>query len=1183
MTVKGFKSFAEKTSLEFPEGITAIVGPNGSGKSNITEAIRWALGEQSAKSLRGGKMHDVIFSGTATRKPLNIAEVTLEFDNSDHFLPLDQNVVSVTRRLFLNGESEYFLNSKITRLKDIVDLFTDSGLGKNSFSIISQGQVEEVFNSKPEERRVIFEEAAGVLKYKKRKNQAETKLEETTDNLDRIQDILNELGKQLRPLKQQKETAEKFKSLQKEFVSLDIDVTVHEINRLRAEWEQSKQKLIEISQELTEQNQTFEKEREKTQSVLFKESEIESEIEKLQNNILELTRLEEKLTGEKNVWNERYKFTDENRQKAILLKRKLEEDLQKFKEEDTQETKKLLNLEKEWETTKSVIEELQNEISFLKKDPNLQIEKIRSEYIEKMQETSSLKNEMSYTEKNLSRVEYQLLKKIESFKKNEILLADAVSSQESELKELDRVRSHLEDCLQDFQKIKIDYETLRKQKNQFEKDYRSTKDAYDRLLFQIRHLENWRKNYAGLYAGVRSVLQNKDDLKGIIGVVAELVDVEKKYEAAIETALGSAGQFVAVQTEKDASQAIYYLRNHKKGRATFLPLSTVQPRKVPYTIVKQFENMPGYLGMAFELVSYEEALSPIIKHLLGTTLVTTTIEDALVIAKKIDFRYKIVSLEGDTVNAGGSLTGGMKQSQNQSLLTVKNDIENLERQRKNIKAKRDALKTSLAQLTQLSAQQEKKMEQMRKNGEEIRSQEYKLQTKQEMKNEKIQQYKKEVHAIEFERQALEKEKQTLCNQKLAISTKLKATEQEMKEYERKLTNENKMKHNQNEKLLQKETELEQVREKANTFQEKVIISTQKSSMFREQIERKEKELSQIKKEIQITSKKEVMEETEKITKKIQKISHSIQFHNQSMQEKILLKDELKKEVKLNERIVEHLHQKKEQLLTKKSEQSSQISRLEVTLDHLLDHLNGQYKLTYEEATIKATPPASLEESKQRLTHLKEQINQLGPVNLQAIEEYKEIFLRYENLDAQKEDLTEAKQHLMDTMKEMDEEVKRRFKKTFTQIQEKFSEIFPKMFGGGQALLSLTDPGNYLDAGVEMSAQPPGKKLQHLSLLSGGERSLTAIALLFAIIQVRPVPFCILDEAEAALDDANIARFGNFLRSFNGEPQFIIITHRKGTMEKADTLYGVTMQEKGVSKLISVKLNEMEKKSPISSK
>lgn len=1175
LKVKGFKSFADPTTIEFNEGVTAVVGPNGSGKSNVIEAIRWVMGEQSAKSLRGGRMNDVIFSGTNKRKPMNIAQVTLTLDNSTGFLPIDFDEVSISRRLNRNGESDYAINNQSCRLKDIVDLFMDSGLGKESFSIISQGQVEAIFNSKPEERRAIFEEAAGVFKYKMQKQQAERKLEDTQANLDRVQDILYELEAQVEPLKDQAEKAKRYTALSDELTDTDIGLSVLSIKQFAKELEELKTSWEAIDKEIKALDQTVNKEL-ATQKGLKDELElINDQREQLQERILDTVQQIERTESALAIRKEKVKHKEE----FLTAKKETIADLTLQQSELDQsidsKNQELAELQAATAELKRALSEKRERLGYLQEGTDERIDELRGQYIDLMQAKASLNNEEQSLTQQVAKFGLQSERMNQRTKEIEQTKADEEQALADKSKELEKVSRELESLLEKFNQLDHDKKTFDSTFYKKQQHLQGLKNEFERSKARHSSLLQMQQNYAGYFAGVKEIMQHQDQLDGIVGTVADLMRIPSKYLEAIDTVLGTSSQFIVVENEKAGRQAIQYLKRNRSGRATFLPLTTIKPRYVQSQLLQTAQLTPGYIGVASELIEFNQGVSSIMQNLLGNTIVASDLDSANTIARAIGFRHRVVSLDGNVMNAGGSMTGGGSRSNNAHIFTQKEELETLGQKLKDLEPKISEKEKALEAFVNSRQTIEEELSTIRSQGEEKRYIENDLKKEISHLEESINQLSQQLKANRFETNEMQMEHNevttrldSLTTEKADVLNQIDAINAEMKELnEAKADSSNK----QEELLKEIEGISEQLAAKRELLAStKALLANLKDQQASIQDQLKKNELDM--ETYQTEAVNETEEELEERLTSLNEHYESFKLDDQSTkdQAKALSTeiDELETSIKSNQKTLS------EQTAAKNKNEVNQ-SKYEVNLDHQLHYLVDEYAISYEEA--EKLPPLELtyEQAKDRVKQLKQSIKSLGPVNLNAIEEYDQVSTRYEFLSEQQADLLDAKAQLHNTMDEMDEEVKKRFKASFDEIKDQFAKVFPQMFGGGQAALQLTDPDDLLTSGVEIIAQPPGKKLASLSLLSGGERALTAISLLFAIIQVSPIPFCILDEAEAALDESNVARFGRYLRHFETDTQFIVITHRRGTMEQADSLYGITMQEKGVSKLVSVKLEDVD--------
>ncbi|MBX0356475.1 chromosome segregation protein SMC [Halobacillus sp. Nhm2S1] len=1170
----GFKSFAERVTVDFVSGVTSVVGPNGSGKSNITDAIRWVLGEQSARSLRGSKMEDIIFAGSESRAPLNMAEVTLTLDNTDQALPLDYQEVSVTRRVYRSGESEFYINNQTCRLKDIVDLFMDSGLGREAFSIISQGKVEEILSSKAEDRRSIFEEAAGVLKYKQRKKKAEYKLSETQENLNRVEDIIWEIDGQLEPLKEQAAVAKDYLEKKDELKNVEISLLITQIQQVHGEWESILKDLEEVKSQENELSEKIEADEVSLKSQRDHVESLDASIENMQAKLLQLTRDLENLEGKKQLMKERHKHFEENKSKLEEAYEDLSDKLVNLKAIAEEEAQKLEQMKEKRENTK---QELNQTTQALKQDLHLiedEIEDLKSEYIELLNKQAAKRNEKQLLEKQLNQIHSKKGSQIDKFKdlrSERTKLEEQLTSMTVELENLTKQREELESQVQELSK-------------RYEKNKQTYQEWQEKLYKGYQYLENMRskkemleemkEDFSGYFHGVREVLKasQKGQLQGIHGAVLELIDIPSHLLTAIETALGAQAQHIVVKDEQTGRQVIHWLKTNNKGRATLLPLTSIQPRSVHGSA--SLSQQEGYVGVAADLIQYDTGHSKAIQHLLGHIVIAEGLEHANQIARVLNRKYRVVTLDGDVVNPGGSMSGGAKKQSKQSLFTREKELQELSEKIVAYDAKALDVEDKVKKLKTTLAEQEKEKEQWNVKLSELKDEEYEKQSDQrevQLKldhlNDQLQlfdqdqaQYDQDSHHADQQLNELDDTLRTLEKQLVSVNTKIEeltTTKERQKEDEANLQERRQKLQIQ---LAEQESAVNNQKEKADRYQQEKDLIEQELRGNRVSYQQlmEVKESNQTEEEIQAqienmrTAKEETTSSIEMKRKERQELAADIQQAEQR----------LKEWKRRHQNFIQDLQQKE-----------VRANRLDVELENMLQYLQEEYVMTFEKAKRDYPGVDDIDEASTKVKLIKRAIEELGTVNLGAIDEYDRIKERYEFLKGQQEDLLEAKQTLHTVINEMDGEMKRKFEDTFTKIRAEFGEVFRTLFGGGRADLQLTDPNDMLETGVDIVAQPPGKKLQNMSLLSGGERALTAIALLFSILRVRPVPFCVLDEVEAALDEANVDRFAKFLKEFSEKTQFIVITHRKGTMEESDVLYGVTMQESGVSKLVSVRLEE----------
>ena len=1168
--IQGFKSFADKTKVVFDQGVTAVVGPNGSGKSNITESLRWALGESSVKSLRGGKMPDVIFAGTESRKPLNYASVVVTLDNQDGFIKDAGQEIKIERHIYRTGDSEYKIDGKKVRLRDIHDLFLDTGLGRDSFSIISQGKVEEIFNSKPEERRAIFEEAAGVLKYKTRRKETESKLQQTQDNLDRLEDIIYELDNQIKPLEKQAATARKFIELDGQRKAIYLDVLVAQIQASKAELDLTEEELNQVQELLTSYYQKREELEEENQTLKKKRHDLQAEMTKDQSTLMDLTGLISELERKLALSKLETEQVALNQQEAQARLASLDEKRNALIQEKEEKEANLSQLEENLAVNTKELNRLEAELLAFSDDPDQMIEQLRERFVAFLQEEADVSNQLTRIENDLENSRQQTQKQEEQLESLKEQLASAKSkASEQELA--------LKSAKEEVQSLLADYQTNAKQEEEQKQAYQSQQNQlFDRLdslknkQAKAQSLENILKNHSNFYAGVKSVLQEKNRLGGIIGAVSEHLTFDVRYQTALEIALGASSQHIIVEDEQAATKAIDFLKRNRAGRATFLPLTTIKARSISGQYQDVIASSPGFLGMADELVTFDAKLEAIFKNLLATTAIFDTVEHARDAARKVRYQVRMVTLDGTELRTGGSYAGGANR-QNNSIF-IKPELEQLQKEiaqeEKLLRQEEENLKSVQEALNELS----QTLETIKYQGEQARIQEQGLYLAYQQTSQQVEELETLLKLQEQELTNLrggdwqaEKEK---CQERLAIIvTEKQKLESEIEE----------IKSNKN-----------AIQERYQNLQEKIsqerLLKTEMLGQKRYEvadIERINKELENLNNE-QEEIERLLQEKVDNLVKVDTELLAKQEAEAKSQKEEIQ-QGLIRKQFELDDiegqldDIASHLdqaRQQNEEWIRKQTRAEATKEKITDRLRYLQGQLTEEYQISYTEALEQANPLEDLAVAEQEVKDLEKSIRSLGPVNLDAIEQFDEVHERLEFLNSQRDDILSAKNLLLETITEMNDEVKERFKSTFEAIRESFKVIFKQMFGGGQADLILTE-GDLLTAGVEISVQPPGKKIQSLNLMSGGEKALSALALLFSIIRVKTIPFVILDEVEAALDEANVKRFGDYLNRFDKDSQFIVVTHRKGTMAAADSIYGVTMQESGVSKIVSVKLKDLE--------
>ncbi|MFD1672822.1 chromosome segregation protein SMC [Agrilactobacillus yilanensis] len=1177
LKIVGFKSFAEPTTLEFTQGVTGIVGPNGSGKSNITEAVRWAMGEQSAKGLRGERMSDVIFAGTQLRPALNLAEVTLNFDNRDRALKMDQDTLVVTRKIFRNGDSEFYINKKACRLKDITNLFLDSGLGKASFSIISQGQVEAIFNSRPEDRRTIIEETAGVHQYKIQKDAALQKLEKTGDNLNRVEDIINEIETQLEPLHEQSSLAKEYieqkgqyDKLYQAWLTLNIDqkntlklATETQLETLETTLEKLKTTRTELSETLA-QNQ-------------HSQTATDQQLDAQQQQLVTTTKALEALKGRVNA-------TDQQHNQIGSQIQEYQTQLQAYTAEQQQLTTAKTALNAAAATLDQAAKDLKTEITLLqaqagdsKDDLAAKLQDQNDHYLDLLQQQAQIRNSLVMLDKQNQVLENQIQRLTAQHQAK-------TAAYEKFAAQIKTVKANVQDGQKQFDAMTAQIETLQHQQQQLDQQYHQANqdllratEIYQKAQTKLTGLQELQNSFNGFYQGPKYILRRKAQIAGVQGAVAELITVPETYQTGIETVLNSQLQNIVVQSEAVAKTCIELLRKDHQGRATFLPLDSIKQFSVATAVSQQLTGQPGYLGTAADLVQVQPQYQKVAQHLLGTVLMVDTLEHGIQIARLIHRRYRIVTLAGDLLSTSGAMSGGALARNSSNLLQQNRQIE-----------------TAKVQIAKMSVALDQKQSAVAAQKAQLTTLDQKIQTlqvQQKSDNTAYSQYHDELTNLENEADYAQRELKTLAynletskeqaedlqteiaeNQAqqattvTAIATtneKIAALKTALADYdEQRFENNTQL----NQKLIQNSALLEQIKSsklqlttnqsRQTAVSAQIETLTQKIADLTAQNSNRLTSQAEVKQQLTVTEAK--LKTTTAAVKKLQTQRQALQTLVAEQQQQLT-------------RQVELVENTKTELATNRQKHELLVQQI---TEHLTT-LETDYHETYQasKAKLKTLPSLALSEINQQLKLLKRGLDDIGPVNLNAIDDYSRTKARYDFLTQQRDDLLTAKETLMATIHELDAEVSQRFEQTFKEVSQAFSEIFPQMFGGGQARLSLTEPEDMLTTGVEINAQPPGKKLQRLSLLSGGERALTAITVLFAIIKVRPVPFCILDEVEASLDDANVDRYADFLKTYDVQTQFIVITHRKGTMMRANRLYGVTMEESGVSKIVSVALTD----------
>lgn len=1174
--VHGFKSFANKILFDFHNGITGIVGPNGSGKSNVADAVRWVLGEQRVKQLRGANMQDVIFAGTESRKPLSYAYVAITLDNADRHLGLDYNEITIARRVYRSGESEYLMNGTSCRLKDINELFYDTGIGKEGYSIIGQGQIEKILSGKPEERRELFDEAAGIVKYKRRKATAQKKLENERQNLVRVNDILAELEKQIGPLEQQAEKARIYLKKKEELKAYDVNLFLLEVKRMQEQLKDIEEKEKIASAHLADAQSSFEAIKEKYEKTELEMNQMDAAIELVREELGNTGLQKGKLEGEINVLNEQIKSARQSEEynrsrKEAVVKDKEDRVRQKVTyEAEEKEMVERLNLVKmEREEIIDRLTKVQDKIAVCQEG----IEQGKNEIIE-------LLNNKASTKAGLQRYDTMLEQaSIRKAQLNKRLLER--KSEEAELQnEVDASRSHLKDTESRILSLNEEADNLEKKRREWqEKQTMATgkleEDTrrYHKEQSRLESMTNIAERYDGYGNSIRRVMEWKEKETGILGVVADLIKVEKKYETAIETALGGSIQNIVTADEATAKKMIRYLKQYRYGRATFLPLPNIG-KKAP-TGNERILAEPGVIGIGSTLVKAESKYEGLCGYLLGRTYVVDTIDNGSALAKKYQYSLRIVTLEGESLNPGGSMTGGaFKNSSN--LLGRKREIEELEKKVEQLKA---AIKNHNQRLNEIHTARELLKGDQAKVREELQ------QTMLEQNTAKIRAERaweeKEENSKKFaglldESREIELQLVEINENKTQIDKEMDQASQREQEIEVENHNFQVLLEEQNLLLTKVQEEASQIQLEEANISQKTGFVQENMYRIREEVKKLEEELAQI---IQAADRtKEDIEKKQHDIEEIQKTIEASQGIYGELEERLKKHQEEKEDMSTR---YKGFFQQREELTRQMNDLDKELFRLNNQkekqnegLEQQNNYMWEEYELTYHNAmSLQNDEYNNPTEMKKQILGIKDEIRKLGDINVNSIEDFKNISERYHFMKTQHDDLITAEQTLLKIIDELDIGMRKQFMEKFTEIQREFDKAFRELFGGGKGTLELVEDEDILECGIRIIAQPPGKKLQNMMQLSGGEKALTAISLLFAIQNLKPSPFCLLDEIEAALDDSNVGRFAKYLHRLTKNTQFIVITHRRGTMAAADRLYGITMQEKGVSTLVSVNLIE----------
>ncbi len=1176
LEMQGFKSFADKTILEFKSGITGVIGPNGSGKSNISDCIRWILGEQSMKSLRGAKSQDVIFAGTQNRKSLGFAEASLVFDNQDGKLPIEYQEVTVTRKLYRSGETGYYINKVPCRLKDVQELFMDTGIGKDGYSIIGQGKIDEILSNKSEDRRHIFEEAAGIVKYRIRKQESEKKLEHTKLNLLRINDILSEIEGNLEPLKGQSEKAKKYLNLREELKNIEIGLFMHNI-------EKYKEKIAELTEDEEIMQNQCNSEEGKLERIKMLKEELKTQVEEITQKIEEISNLgfesqKEIETLNSNINVAKAKKTH-NLENVQMFEKEIEEKTikkQELEEEKNQKEEKKLSLKENRKKFEEQLKQKEEELEKITKTlsvKELEIENDKKQ-IDQMQDQKYEMQEKLSTQK----ANFENYEKRQNQIKQEIL---------SNIGELDTARMRKEDISKEFYEIEKTRNEKLKEKEEISKQKKEANTKLKEYEIRKNNLENelrikesrqkflieTEKEKEGYIKSVKQLLkdceQTKELGKGMYGVLADIIDVKEDLQTAIEMSLGASLQNIVTETEEDAKRLIKHLRENNLGRASFLPITSVKGKKL-----EKFKTLEkGVIGIASDLIKYDKKYEQIIQNLLGRTVIVDNMDTAIALAKQNSYTFRIVTKEGDLINPSGAITGGSVSKKTVNILGRSKEIERLGKEIENLKEiysklqeEKEKYTESIEGLLEISENIEKELQEIEIN---YATEKQKI----ILIEENIEKIEKRINHIKLEQETIEKQKEEITNEKIKMQEEMEKINQKVEELSKKVTEFSKTNKENQSTIDDLNFDITNLKISVTSFDESKSSIEEIQERIENEIKQTEETIKSRKTEIEKTK-----EENNNLEKQIQETKQKI--------------EEIKQEVNQSTEKIENLKQERIEKNEKISKQDTQITekfniiedlkanlvKIDVRKTKLQEDINEIIKKMWEEyeltpnTQIEYKKPNNIQETEKNVKYLRNQIKDLGSVNIDSIEEYKNLKERYDFMSEQRLDLENTMSKLRKIIHEMTQTMKEQFDEKFKIINKNFEEVFKELFGGGKAELKLEDEENILECGIEIKVEPPGKKLQSMTLLSGGEKALTAIALLFAILKINPSPFCVLDEIEAALDDVNVYRYAEYLKKFAKDTQFLVITHRKGTMEVANTVYGVTMEESGISKLLSIKLN-----------
>ncbi|MDQ0191529.1 chromosome segregation protein SMC [Alicyclobacillus cycloheptanicus] len=1176
--ILGFKSFANKTTVEFAPGITAVVGPNGSGKSNIADAIRWVLGEQSARSLRGTKMEDVIFAGSESRKSINFCEVSLTLDNSDHHLPVVFDEVTVTRRVYRSGESEYLINKQTCRLKDVHELFMDSGLGRESYSIVGQGKIEEMLSTRPEDRRGPFEDAAGIVKFKFRRKEAERRLEETAANIVRVDDILAELERQAGPLEKEAERAAQYKALADQLQGLDISLILSDVDRLRTRFTEAGQDVNSWTTRRAEALQLLEQREANLAQARVDLEQKTAAVEAVQRRLIASVETRQRRDGDVALLRERLANAQKDLDDRTSQRAQLAEELRELAERKEDLAERLQLLQAQLEAKTAELEAAAHEV-----DPaaraalEADVERLNADIIELHHQAATFRNERKSAQESLhadGRRKERLAEERDKWQSEvDALQAEQAANQAAQAES----RAQAAALERSLTEVGEQIRDLGQREAACARDLHQLESAGASLRSRLELLKDLEQGYDGYALGVKTVLQaaDKGRLTGIYGALAGLMVVERRYETAIETALGAAQQNIVVSTEAAARAAIDMLKKRQAGRATFMPLDVIRSRRLPDAERQVAARTNGFIGIASELVTCAPEIRVAVEHLLGNVVIAETLVAANELARKLQYRTRVVTLDGDVVSPGGVMSGGSHTRRGPGLLGRSREQQDVQKQLADVEEKRSTLQTQQAALRKetetLQAKSQsvaRALNEAKVTLQQLEAAARELQAKHQNAADRLQSVVWEQEQLEAGRAAWQERAETAERQLADTEASLAELEAQVRAKRAELELWDKSVQQAQESMTALKVEV------ATLSQERAGLLERKAELEARMVRLTERDGQLAVEQEQVRT---LLAATEAAIESGVAEAASLAEEVVNLEAELTEWKQARTAVEQDVAAAERLLREQQAAAAAAEEQLHRaqvaLERTDMELNHVLERLGEQYHMTVEWARSHYEPAVDVEQTKRQAEGVRRQMQALGDVQLSAIEEWSRLSERMGFLTRERDDLEQARVKLADVIQEIDTEMSKRFEETFEQIRTEFQVMFRLLFNGGRADLELNDPADLLHTGIEVIAQPPGKRLQNLNLMSGGERALTAMALLFAILRVRPVPFCVLDEVEAALDEANVSRFAQQLRKFSDDTQFIVITHRRGTMEEADVLYGVTMQESGISSLVSVRLTD----------